>query len=199
MNMVAAYIRVSTVDQNQALQRDAIERWSNAYAHKIVWYQDKFTGKTMDRPGWEQLEADYRSGKIGRIVVWKMDRLGRTMAGLAALFKELQQRNIGLISLTEGFDISTPAGKLAAHVMAAAAEYELEVSTERRQAGIRAARERNGGKCPWGGSEQRLSEASRKALTAVRKLNAAGCSYSEIARTVGMSRKTVTKLLREES
>jgi DNA invertase Pin-like site-specific DNA recombinase len=84
-------------------------------------------------------------------VVWRLDRLGRTVSGLARLFEELQARKVGLVSLRDGLDLHTAAGRLMAHVLASVAAYELEVKSERQRAGIEAARAENGGRCPWGG------------------------------------------------
>ena len=78
---VAAYVRVSSRDQNDRLQREAIKAWARGKRVTVRWYTDKFTGKTLDRPGWTRLERDLAAGKIDSVVVWKLDRLGRTVSG----------------------------------------------------------------------------------------------------------------------
>ena len=86
----------------------------------VKWYKDRFTGKTMDRPGWNQLEADIQAGKVSAVVCWRLDRLGRTARGLTALFDDLLKRKVGLVSLRDGLSLTTPAGKLMAHILARA-------------------------------------------------------------------------------
>ena len=115
----AIYVRVSSKQQDHASQLPDLERWADAFASESVkWYRDKFTGKTMDRPGWNRLEADMVAGKIARIVVWRLDRLGRTAAGLTALFEDLQRRGVGFESIRDKIDLSTAAGRLMANVLA---------------------------------------------------------------------------------
>jgi hypothetical protein len=82
---VAVYVRVSSRRQDTRSQEPDLHRWVEAYADAPVkWYRDKLTGKTMDRPDWRRLEADMVAGKVSKIVVWRLDRLGRTAAGLTA-------------------------------------------------------------------------------------------------------------------
>ena len=150
---VAAFVRVSADDQNDDLQRDALSRWAQANGVELEWFADTFTGKTMDRPGWQRLWRQVEAGRVGKVVVWKLDRLGRTASGLSMLFKEMLERGVGFQSLTEGIDLATASGRLMAHILASVSEYEREVRSERQRAGIESARRRNGGRCPWGGSE----------------------------------------------
>ena len=104
----------------------------------------------MDRPGWNQLEEAIRLGKVSAVVVWRIDRLGRTASGLTALFDDLQQRKVNLVSLKDGLDLATPAGRLMANVLASVAQYETEIRGERVAAGQAVART-NGKR--WGGSK----------------------------------------------
>ena len=127
MRHVAIYLRVSSKQQDTRSQEPDLRRWADAQGEGVKWYRDKYTGKTMDRPGWRKLEADLRAGKVARIVVWRLDRLGRTAKGLPALFDELRTRNVPLVSLREGLDLATPSGRLMAHVLASVAEYETEL------------------------------------------------------------------------
>jgi DNA invertase Pin-like site-specific DNA recombinase len=158
-----------------------------------IKYRDKVTGKTMDRPGWSKLWADVEVGKVDRVVVWRLDRLGRTAAGLTALFENLQQRGVGFVSIHDKIDLSTASGRLMACVLASVAQYETELRSERVRAGIDAARAE--GKT-WGGRrEGSRNKGTAEKASAVRKLHAAGESVSAIARTVGLSRPTVYDLL----
>ena len=146
----AIYLRVSSKQQDHASQLPDLERWAAAHDGQVVWYRDKFTGKTMDRPGMEKLLADLRAGLVERIVVWRLDRLGRTTRGLCQLFDELGERKVDLVSLKDGFSLASPAGRLHARILASVAEYETEVRAERVAAGQAVAR-RKGKR--WGGSK----------------------------------------------
>ena len=137
---VAIYVRVSGKTQDTRSQKPDLERWATAQDTPVKWYSDRFTGKTMSRPGWGQLEADIAAGKVSTIVCWRVDRLGRTAKGLTALFADLQAQGINLISLKDGLDLSTPAGRLMAHVLASVAQFETEVRVERILAGQAVAR-----------------------------------------------------------
>jgi len=119
----AYYLRVSSKTQDTKSQ-EADMKAHAAKTNKPAFYKDKFTGKAMSRPGWDRLWADVCTARINRIVVWRLDRLGRTVSGLSKLFEELQERKVGLVSLRDGLDLNTPAGRLMAHVLASVAAYE---------------------------------------------------------------------------
>jgi DNA invertase Pin-like site-specific DNA recombinase len=142
------YLRVSSRSQDLRSQEPDLTTWAKAQANEVIWYRDKATGTNMDRPGLDKLLADARSGKISRVVVWRLDRLGRTARGLLELLDELQQLGVGFVSLREGIDLNTPAGRLMLVVLAGVSQYETEVRKERQFAGI--ARAKESGKT-WGG------------------------------------------------
>ncbi len=147
----AIYVRVSTVGQDHASQLPDLERWAAQHGGPVAWYRDKFTGKTMDRPGMRKLLDAIHLGQVDRIVVWRLDRLGRTARGLCELFELLQGRGIDLLSLRDGFSLESPAGRLHARILASVAEYETEIRAERVRAGQAIARAR--GK-RWGGARK---------------------------------------------
>jgi DNA invertase Pin-like site-specific DNA recombinase len=89
----------------------------------------------MDRRGWNRLMDAVRAGKASRVVCWRLDRLGRTAKGLTALFDELLERKVNLVSLRDGIDLNTAASRLMAHVLASVAQYETEVPAEQVRAG----------------------------------------------------------------
>ncbi len=152
MQHVAIYVRVSSKKQDTKSQEPDLWRWIEAYADgPVKWYRDRATGKTMDRPGWNRLERDIDAGKVSAVVVWRLDRLGRTASGLTALFEKLTARKVNLVSLRDGMDLGTAAGRLIANVLASVAAYENEVRSERIRAGQSAARA--AGK-RWGGSKK---------------------------------------------
>jgi DNA invertase Pin-like site-specific DNA recombinase len=144
---------VSSRSQDERSQLPDLKRWVEAFAdgQPVKWYRDKATGKSMNRSGWNQLEDDMHAGRVAKIVVWRIDRLGRTASGLTALFEDLQRRGVGFESLRDKVDLATPAGRLMANVLASVAVYENEVRGERIRAGQRAARAQ--GKT-WGGSQK---------------------------------------------
>ena len=192
MKKTAAYIRVSTRQQNASMQERAIREWAKAKGVKLKFYRDEFTGRTMDRPGWNQLEADLFAGKLDRVITWKLDRLGRTVSGLTKLFDDLQERGVPLLSLTEGFDLTKPMGKLIANVMVSLAEYETELRGERVQAGQAAARARG---VTWGGSKAGWTKLSKQQMQAVLRLHESGTSKRGIASMMGLSWPTVSKFI----
>jgi DNA invertase Pin-like site-specific DNA recombinase len=191
---IGIYLRVSSnKGQDTRSQEPDLQTWGKAQPEEIVWYRDRFTGTTMDRPGLERLLADARGGKVTKLCVWRLDRLGRTANGLLNLLEELQVLGIGFVSLREGFDIATPAGRLMAGVLASVAAYETEVRKERQLAGI--AKAKADGKT-WGGrrpgTRVKLTE-EKEAI--IHQLHAQGVTVASIARTVGLTRKTVYRAL----
>lgn len=193
----AIYLRVSSRAQDTASQVPDLRRWvdANAQGLPVGWYRDTATGKRMARPGWDKLDAAIRAGNISQVVVWRLDRLGRTAAGLTALFDELIARKVNLVSLKDGLDLSTPAGRLMANVLANVAQYETEVRAERVLAGQAAARAK--GKT-WGGSLPGV----RKVVTpdqvqVIKQLREQGVPVTRIAAAVKLSRPTIYDVLRE--
>ena len=192
----AYYLRTSSKSQDTKSQEVDMSAHATKQSH-TVFVSDRFTGRGMNRPGWSKLWADVCAGKIGKIVVWRLDRLGRTVAGLSQLFAELQERKVGLVSLRDGLDLNTPAGRLMAHVLASVAAYELEVKRERQLAGIDAARRENGGKCPWGGRKRgtriKVTEEVEKVIWDMAH---AKRPIAEIARVVKVTRPTIYAVLK---
>ncbi|CTX31917.1 TPA: recombinase family protein [Escherichia coli] len=141
--MLIGYVRVSTNDQNTALQRNALE-----CAGCELIFEDKISGKVSDRPGLKKVLRTLSEGDT--LVVWKLDRLGRSMRHLVVLVEEMRERGVNFRSLTDSIDTSTPMGRFFFHVMGALAEMERELIVERTRAGLAAAREdgRIGGRRP---------------------------------------------------
>ena len=135
----AIYKRVSSKQQDTKSQSDELDAYRTqleANGDGVREYLDKFTGKTLERPGWKRLWADVCAGKVNRIVIWRLDRLGRTVSGLSNLFEELNERGIDLVSIRDSLSLRTAAGRLMAHVLASVACYETEIRSERQRAGI---------------------------------------------------------------
>ena len=191
----ALYVRVSHRDQTHASQLPDLERWIAAHDGTVLWFKDTFTGRTMNRPGMDKLLASLHSGKLCRIVVWRLDRLGRTTKGLCQLFDELCERSVDLVSLKDGFSLESPAGRLHARILASVAEYETEIRAERVAAGQDAAR-RNGK--TWGGSEKGWRwRVTDDQVAAIHEMKTAGKPIAQIARVTGLSRPTIYRVLRE--
>lgn len=190
---IAIYVRVSSIKQDTKSQKPDLERWEGGQDQAVKYYSDKMTGKTMDRPGWNKLEAAIRNGKVSQVVVWRLDRLGRTASGLTALFDELQKRKINLVSVKDSLDLSTPAGRLMANVLASVAQYETEVRGERVLAGQAVARAN--GKT-WGGSKPGVrKKVTTTQIKMIRSMKAEGESITAIAKAVGLSRPTIYDVL----
>src|SRR5215212_5796952 len=194
--ITAIYVRISSRTQDTQGQEPDLKRWAQGQKEQPPkWYRDKFTGRTMDRPGFNRLLADVRAGKIGRVVVWRLDRLGRTAKGLTALFEDLTALKVDLVSLKDGLDLATPAGRLMAKVLAGVAAYETEVRAERIRAGQAAARA--AGKT-WGGSPKgRRLKVTAEQESAVHRMKGSGEGVSAIARATGLSRPTIYRVLGE--
>lgn len=141
--MLIGYVRVSTNDQNTALQRNALR-----CAGCELIFEDKISGKTSERPGLKKLMKSLSEGDT--LVVWKLDRLGRSMRHLVIMIESLRSLGVNFRSLTDSIDTSTPMGRFFFHVMGALAEMERELIVERTRAGLVAAREqgRIGGRPP---------------------------------------------------
>jgi DNA invertase Pin-like site-specific DNA recombinase len=141
--MLVGYARVSTLDQNSALQTDALKA---AGCERI--FTEKASGAQRDRPELRAALEYLRPGDT--LVVWKLDRLARSMRQLIETVEDLQARGIELRSLTESIDTATPGGRLVFHIFGALAEFERAVIRERTSAGLAAARERGrkGGRPP---------------------------------------------------
>ncbi len=189
----AIYVRVSSRDQSHASQMPDLERWVECHDGKVIWFKDTFTGRTLNRPGMQKMLVELHAGKLERIVVWRLDRLGRTTKGLCQLFDELADKDVDLVSLKDGFSLASPAGRLHARILASVAEYETEVRAERVAAGQAVAR-RNGKR--WGGSKKGWRwKVTDDQITAIQEMRAAGKAVSSIARVTGLSRPTVYRVL----
>ena len=206
--MIGVYMRVSTRGQRLDGQRADLEAWvrgQEAGGATAKWYTDTFTGKSMDRPGFNRLMADIRSGKVKTLACWRLDRLGRTAKGLTGLFDELVAVRCNFVSLKDAIDLSTPAGRLIGCVLASVAAYETEVRGERIAAGKAAkaakidAIVRAGGTpppCNRGGRPKGIpNKVTATVAGMVRKLKAEHTPVARIARELRLSRQTVYEVL----
>ena len=179
--MLIGYARVSTPEQDLTPQLEAL---GDAGCERT--FSDKASGAKANRAGLAEALSHARSGDV--LVVWKLDRLGRTMKGLVDLAAELAERGIGLRSITDGIDTGGTAGKLVFHILAAMAGMERDLNRERTTAALIVARRegRVGG---------RKTVMTPKRLEAARKLLASGMTIREIAPTIGVSVPTLYRHL----
>jgi DNA invertase Pin-like site-specific DNA recombinase len=177
-DMRIGYARVSTDDQTLDLQRDALKQ---AKCRQI--YEEHASGKNANRP---ELDACIKSLREGdTLVVWRLDRLGRSLADLIRLTNELQSRGIELESLTEKIETASPTGKLVFHVFGALSEFERNLIRERTMAGLKAARARG----RKGGRPRKLQAKEIKTIRAL--LKTAEISVQDVAARFGVSRSTL--------
>ena len=173
--MLIGYERVSTDDQNLALQHDALQ---SVGCEKI--FSDKMSGAKADRPGLSQALEFVRGGDT--IVVWRLDRLGRSLKDLIVLVEGFDKNEIGLRSLQESIDTTTSGGKLIFHMFGALAEFERNLVRERTNAGLQAARARGRA----GGRKEKLNQgqiAVLRSLAADPKRSVSSiCTHLEISR-----------------
>jgi DNA invertase Pin-like site-specific DNA recombinase len=182
--MLVGYARVSTTDQTLALQQDAL---TAVGCTKI--FTDTASGAQAERKGLTEALSYVRPGDS--LVVWKLDRLGRSLKDLISRIAELNDRGIGFKSLTEQIDTTTSGGKLIFHIFGALAEFERDIIKERTNAGLAAARIRG----KRGGRPKALSSEKIKLA---RKLYAdTSTSVAEICKMLGISRHTLQRYVKE--
>lgn len=183
---------MSTLDQNLKNQEPELRAWLKVHGGKsrVIWYRDRVTGGTMDRPGMEKLLRDMNAGEISTVLVWRIDRVGRGARDLLSFFDDLESRGIVFVSLRDGVDARTAAGKMFRHMLVGFAQYERELLGERVRAGQR--RARAAGK-RWGGRRpgQRTRLTPKKLETIATLLNHGKLSKAEIARQVEISERSV--------
>jgi DNA invertase Pin-like site-specific DNA recombinase len=191
---VAIYVRVSSARQDTVSQEPDLQRWAEGQDSPVKWYRDKFTGRTMDRPGFGKLIADVEAGKVLSVVVWRLDRLGRTAKGLTALFDDLTVRKVNLVSIKDGIDLTTSAGRLMVNVLASVADYETELRGECSAAGQAIAREKGVrfGRPPGPGKRIKVTPEQE---TVIRRLKSGGSGVTAIAKATGLSRPTIYAVL----
>ena len=182
----AIYMRVSTKRQDTASQEPELRRWAESHEGDSHWYRDTYTGTSMERPGFRQLMKDIESGLVDTLVVWRLDRLGRTARGLTALFDDLIRCKVNLISLKDSLNLVTPAGRLMANILARVAAYETEVRAA-AQSGGSVGRPRPRATRHWGGSARRP-----------RRIKVTGEQVAAIARATALSRPTIYRILGEQ-
>ena len=181
-DMLLGYARVSTDEQTTRLQLDALEA-----AGCERTFSECASGASAERPVLAEVLSHARKGDT--VVVWRLDRLGRSLPHLIDTVQKLETAGVALKSLTEGIDTTTPNGRLIFHLFGALAQFERELTRERTVAGLAAARARG----RKGGRPPKLS--AEKLRVAQRLLKDPESTVSEVARTLGVHRSTLHKAL----
>ncbi len=185
MPMKIGYARVSTDEQNLDLQLDALKA---AGCNKIFTDEGK-SGITKDREGLSQALSAVSEGN-NTLVVWKLDRLGRSLGFLCELIDKLKEQGAGFHSLTDGIDTTTTGGKLVFHIMGALAEFERDLIKERTKAGMKAAKKRG----KHVGRPKALSEGQ---IQHMHELLNNGKTQAEVGELLGVSANTIGRELRK--
>ncbi|HUX88247.1 MAG TPA: recombinase family protein [Chloroflexota bacterium] len=185
--MLIGYARVSTDDQDLSLQRDAL----NASGCNRI-FTDTMSGAKAERPGLSAALDHCRAGDT--VVVWRLDRLGRSLTNLIELMTALEEKEIGFKSLSEQIDTTTSGGKLIFHIFGALAEFERELIRERTRAGLAAARARG----RQGGRPKKL-DTPKKIAMAQSLYNEGTHSIDDICQTLGVSRATLYRVITTRS
>lgn len=184
--MKIGYARISTKDQKLDLQIDALKK---AGCEKV--YHDQVSGAKANRPALNQMLEHLRKGDV--VIIWKLDRLGRSLKHLVELVSDFMERGIGLLSLNDPVDTTTAHGRLVFNIFASLAEFERELIRERTKAGLEAARARG----RKGGRPSGLSEDAQKtAMVAETLYKEKTLSIDEICSRLRISKTTFYRYLR---
>jgi len=181
-NYKIGYARVSTLQQDEALQLDALQK---AAVDRV--FTDRASGSLADRPGLTSALECARAADS--LIMWWLDRLGRSLRHLIDVVHDLEERAVALVSLTEQIDTSTPGGRLVFHVFGALAQFERELVRERTMAGLAAAKARGrvGGRpTVWTGDKLRTAQVMR---------DSGDYDVTSIAKVLGVSRASVYRAL----
>ncbi len=182
--MLIGYARVSTPDQKINLQLDALKKYG---IDERNIFREQMTGAIEKRPVLDNMLEYLKDGDI--LVVYKLDRLGRSLPNLLKIMENLKKKNVKFKSITENIDTETVSGNLIFHVMALLSDFERSLLVERTKAGIEAAKAR-GVKC--GGRKEVLNDEQKKQVIEFREQ---GKPLSYIARMMGVSRTPIRKLI----
>lgn len=185
MKRVAIYYRVSTEDQKPDLQVDQLREYAARREFEIVGeYIDKVSGAARKRPELDDMLEQVRKRKVDVVLVWKFDRFARSTSHLVNTLEEFQQLGVHFISFTQSIDTSTAAGKLTYTVLAAIAEFERDLTSERVRAGMAAAKAR--------GKHVGRKPISMATAGKIRRLRRQGMSLRQVAAATGVAPQTVS-------
>ena len=186
----AIYVRVSTSDQDTGLQEIELRQYVESRGWECVIYQDKAqSGAKNDRPGLSAMLTDMRRRKFSVVVVWKLDRLARSLKQLLTIGEECQSLGVDLVSLRQNIDTTLPAGRLTFQILGAVAEFERELLRERVKAGMTQAR-RTGKHC----GRPALRKFQPNEIERIRELRSSGTSVRKLAKDFETTQWMVSSL-----
>lgn len=191
---IACYVRVSTASQNEAGQRREILRWltGNGINPKhVIWYIDKESGETLHRPEFEQMQKDIFNGAIKTVVIYKLDRLSRSLKDGVNTLCAWCQQGIRVVSTSQQIDFTGAMGQLVAAVLFAVAQFETETRRDRQAAGIAVAKEKGA----YRGRKLGAVKAGVNPDRAIELRNK-GLANDEIANAMNVSVRTVIRYLK---
>jgi len=177
--MLIGYMRVSTEEQDTQLQKDALLKYG---VDPRNIYEDKISGSKDKRDGLSKALEFLQSGDT--LVVWKLDRLGRSLTHLISIIENLNEKHISFVSLTEGMDTTTASGELFFHIFGALAQFERSLIQQRVKAGLEAAKAQG----RIGGRPRAIDDEK---LAAIKEALAGGMSKAAACRTFGVKRSTL--------
>jgi DNA invertase Pin-like site-specific DNA recombinase len=192
---IAAYCRISTRRQKDDSQRAEIQKWldSNGIAAESVeWYCDKESGETLARPEFGRLKEDIFHGRVGTVIMWKLDRLSRRLKDGVDVLADWCERGLKIVVVTQQLEFNGPVGRMLAAVMLGLAEIEMEYRRERQAAGIAVAKKKG------------IYTGRRKGTTKSKpnraiQLKNKGLTAAEISEALGVSQRTVFRYLGREA
>jgi DNA invertase Pin-like site-specific DNA recombinase len=191
---VGVYIRVSSLKgQKTDSQRAELEAWLKRHRHKVVqWFEDRDSATNLQREAFQKLQAAIFAGKVTTVVVWKLDRLARSLKEGVNVLAEWCKCGVRVIAITQQIDLSGPVGHLIASLLFGIAESELQHVKERQAIGIALARKR-------GVYAGRQSGTTKAAPARARALKKQGLTIGEIAKALGVQERTVYNYLAQQS
>ncbi len=183
---VALYARVSSEQQDTELQIRELTEFAASKGWEVYRvYEEKITGTTANRPQLKQMLVDMQTGKFSLVLVWKLDRFARSLKDLLSLLETLQDCRVDFISMKDHIDLTTPAGRLMAHLIGAFAEFEASLIRERVRAGLANAKKKG----------RKLGRRKERDDEAIRQLRSVGLSIRQIATKLGIAKGSVQKSL----
>ena len=195
MSMIGVYIRVSSHSQKSDSQHGEIRRWLRAHGHDletVQWFEDTETGATLTRSGFIRLQEEIFAGTVKMVVVWKLDRIARSMREGINTLSRWCELGVRVVSVTQQIDLSGTVGHLVAGVLFAIAEIELQHVKERQAVGIALAKQR-------GVYKGRKPGATKAKPQRARELRDKGMTLPEIAQALHVDKLTVSRYLKQGS
>jgi DNA invertase Pin-like site-specific DNA recombinase len=189
--MIGVYIRVSSQSQKSDSQKTDIQQWLTRHGHKpdeVLWFEDIESGKSLKREGFQQLQQTIFQGMVGTVIVWKLDRLARSLKEGVNVLSDWCQQDVRVVSITQQIDLSGTVGQMVAGVLFAVAEMEYQHIRERQASGIAVAKAR--------GVYVGRKKGTTKAIPErAQELRDKGLSIAEIAAALKVSQRTVLRYL----